>query len=120
LELIPFLIITLLKAYDGWTNPSPKIEIENKYVRETRVLVYSLVFSAYVYTYVALHIRRCLKCRTCVEPWETLQKLAKIVLRTYFRICVSLCFRVASARKNIEMACSVGKWCRVLIHIMLL
>jgi hypothetical protein len=51
----------LLKAYDGWTNLSPNIEIESKYVRETRVLVYSLVFSAYVYTYVALHIRRCLR-----------------------------------------------------------
>jgi hypothetical protein len=51
----------LLKAYDGWINPSPNIEIESKYVRETQVLVYSLVFSAYVYTYVALHIHRCLK-----------------------------------------------------------
>jgi hypothetical protein len=62
LELIPFIIISLLKAYDGWTNPSPNIEIESKYVRKTWFLVYSLVFSAYVYTYVALHICRCLKC----------------------------------------------------------
>jgi hypothetical protein len=49
-------------------NPSPNIEIETKYVRETRALVYSLVFSAYVYTYVALHIRRCLKCMEVPLP----------------------------------------------------
>jgi hypothetical protein len=40
------VIISLLEAYDGWTNPPPNIEIESKYVEVTQVLVYSLVFSA--------------------------------------------------------------------------
>jgi hypothetical protein len=53
---------------------SPNIEIETKYVRETQVLVYSLVFSAYVYTYVALHICRCLKCESWMRKSDTLVK----------------------------------------------
>jgi hypothetical protein len=52
LELIPFFIKSLLKAYDGWTNPSPNIEIETKYVRETQVLVYSLVFIVPMFTHM--------------------------------------------------------------------
>jgi len=63
LKLMPFFMISLLKVYGGCTIPSPNIEIESKYVRGTLVLVYSLVLSAYVCTYVALHICRCLKCK---------------------------------------------------------
>jgi len=36
--------------------PLPNIEIESKYFRETNIPAYSIVLSAYVYTYVALHI----------------------------------------------------------------
>ena len=57
-----FLLWVCIKAYDGDTNLSPNLEIESKYFRRTMILVYSAVLSAYVYTYVALHIRRCLKC----------------------------------------------------------
>ena len=58
-----FLLWVCIKAYDGCTIPSPNLEIESKYFRRTMILVYSAVLSAYVYTYVALHIRHCLKCR---------------------------------------------------------
>jgi hypothetical protein len=54
-----------VEQYDGCTVPSSNVEIENKYVRRTPFSVYCLVFSAYVYTYVALYIRRCLKCELC-------------------------------------------------------
>ena len=56
-----FLLWVCIKAYDGYTIPSPNLEIESKYFRRTMILVYSTVLSAYVYTYVALHICRCLK-----------------------------------------------------------
>ena len=58
-----FLLWVCIKVYDGCTIPSPKLEIESKYLRRTMISVYSTVLSAYVYAYVALHIRRCLKCR---------------------------------------------------------
>jgi len=50
-----------MQQYDDNTIPSSNIEIERKYVGGTPVSVYPPVFSAYVYTYVALHIRRCLR-----------------------------------------------------------
>ena len=62
-----FLLWVCIRAYDGCTNPSPNLEIESKYFRRTMTLVYSAVLSAYVYTYVALHIRRCLKWQ---YPWN--------------------------------------------------
>ena len=56
------LLWVCIEAYDGCTIPSPNLEIESKYFMKTMILVYSAVLSAYVYTYVALHICRCLKC----------------------------------------------------------
>ena len=35
------------------------------------ILVYSAVLSAYVYTYVALHIRRCLRCYLVLKKIST-------------------------------------------------
>ena len=61
LELIPFFIISLLKAYDGCTILSPNIEIESRNFRRTKIPAYPADLSAYVYTYVALHICHCLK-----------------------------------------------------------
>ena len=59
------LLWVCIKAYDGCTITSPNLEIESKYFSRTMILVYSAVLSAYVYKYVSLHIRRCLRCDYC-------------------------------------------------------
>ena len=48
----PFFIISLLKAYDGCTIPSPNIEIESRYFRRTKIPAYPAVLRC-----ICLHIR---------------------------------------------------------------
>ena len=48
---------------DVLTILSPNIELENKDFRGTKIPAYSSVLSTYIYTYAALHIHCCLKCK---------------------------------------------------------
>ena len=48
----------------------------------TLILVYSAVLSAYVYTYVALHIRRCLRCLQSITDY--LQSISDLYALSFF------------------------------------